>query len=720
MGKSKINKRVIATALTLSPLAWVGNAQAQEPEALPDTAIQEIIVTAERRSQNIQKTPIAISVRDGTTLAAQGRLSSIQRALEDVPSVNWTENTGTVTRNDTSATSLAIRGIGSNGAVSGNVISLVPSVAVYADDVLNGIGANYDISRVEVLRGPQGTLYGRSATAGVVAFHTQQPLLGEFGGNASTEYGSYDLFRVSGALNVPVGETLAVRVSGQHYEQDGFYSPEGDRLVTDSARAKVLFRPSDNFSLEAGAALENRKFHSGGETPQITPNGLIYSLVAPIGDGEDKQQQYWGKATLDLGPVTVTYIPALRYYTKDEVQYGYFGTTIIEGINSIDRDRFITQELHLTSRDASHLRWQTGLFFYDNDISATFDQTLQSSGAKLHIGGIDKKTRNIGAFGEATYDITDNTRITGGVRYDYTRVAVNETDCNTLTGTTKCATLSGADGVRKWRNWTYRARIEHDLSAGNMLYASVSSAFLPGDVAIVTGSGGTLKTAAYDAENLTAYEVGSKNRLLGGKLTLNAAAFYYDYGGFQQPVQIGQVGTVTLYEVGNSKARMLGGEMEAQFQPSKYDRFSVNANYVDAYFIDKPATFAAGVSQKTIPRITPFQATASYSRTVFDSELGSLQLKVEGQFYSAHDVAILTATQAASAIIRSLARQGDVLLGNLYATWESPWGFLLSGYVRNFTDKRYINRVETSGTTTQLNAYLGAPRTVGIVANAKF
>lgn len=680
--------------------------------------LEEIVVTAERRTQNLQRAPLAISVRDGEELATEGR-TSVQQILEDIPSVDWKPNTGTVANNDTSATSVTIRGIGSNGAVNGNVVSLIPSVAQYVDGVIGGLGGSYDLERVEVLRGPQGTLYGRSATAGVIEIHTKRPTLSSFGADVSGEIGNYDLRRASAGVNVPIGDKVALRVSGQHLEQDGYFSREGGAIENNDGRVKALFAPTDSLSIELGGAYQKRDFHSGGPTPQVTAAGVDFSQVAPIGNGDDEQKQYWANLDLDLGAVRLTYIPAFRTYTKSEVQYSYFGTNLVNGLNSIDRDHFHTQELRLASDGMSQLSWQSGVFYYDNDVKAAFDQTLGAT-TKLHLGGLEKETKNIGVFAEGTYTLTDTTRVTAGVRYDDTRLEVTQTDCNSLGHPLTCASLSGDEGKRNWYDLTYKARIEQDLTPDNLLYASVSSAFLPGDIAIVTGSGGSLEASPYEAETLTAYELGSKNRFLDNRLWLNAGIFYYNYGGYQQQIQIGSIGGVALTKVGNSKAKVRGAELEALFHPTTSDSFELNASYIDAYYVDKPSDFAAAVVQKSIPLITPVEATFSYSHTFDLSGIGSLRLKGEVSYGSAHDVGALTTAQAASPAISALVDQDAVTVGNVYVAWRGPQWLSVSGYVRNVTDEEYTTRVDPSGTSTRLNAELGAPRTIGVVVSASF
>jgi iron complex outermembrane receptor protein len=144
-------------------------------------------------------------------------------------------------------------------------VSAVPATAVYVDGIFEGTGGNYDIDRVEVLRGPQGTLYGRSATAGVVATHTRNPSFDGLGTDVSVEFGNYDLQHYTGALNVPLSETFAVRVAGDFRDQgEGYFGRAEFIRETTSGRIKALWQPREGLSLLLGFALEDNNSQTGG------------------------------------------------------------------------------------------------------------------------------------------------------------------------------------------------------------------------------------------------------------------------------------------------------------------------------------------------------------------------------------------------------------------------------------------------------------------------
>ncbi|EIZ78380.1 putative outer membrane salicin receptor [Novosphingobium sp. Rr 2-17] len=253
--------RAIATQAHLMPASDTQAAPAAQVVQDQAPVLEEIVVTAEKRSENVQNTAASISVRNGRDLLSQGKYS-LQSILEDIPGVSGGGAEGTLTSNgggtDTAGAGITIRGIGTSMGVGGSNVSTPAATALYVDGVYEGVGSDYDIDRIEVLRGPQGTLYGRSATAGVVAVSTRNPGLDTISGNLSIEAGDYHLQRYSGALDVPlVTDVLGIRISGNRYERQGYYDGAGGARTNTDGRIKVLFRPSADFSLLVGAALHD-------------------------------------------------------------------------------------------------------------------------------------------------------------------------------------------------------------------------------------------------------------------------------------------------------------------------------------------------------------------------------------------------------------------------------------------------------------------------------
>lgn len=737
--------RSIWMAVALATLA--GSAEAQNAvqnsgaaqqsvvgDSLQEESLQEVVVTAERRSENLQRTPVAVSVRDGADLMQQGKFT-VEQILEDVPSVNMTPAYGAVFGvGDSPSTTIAIRGVQANGGVPGNFGSLVPAVALYVDGVYNGIGGGYDIGQVEVLRGPQGTLYGRSATAGVVNVHTTAPMLGSYAGNVAVEIGQYDLQHYSGAVNLPLGDVLALRVSANYYSRSGWDAPVGHQVgAIYDGRAKLLYKPNDDLSLLIGFAMQDERLHggerfgmvTGPESDAVTFTCSVCSM--PINTGYAQTRQYWGQLDWDLGFATLTYIPALRTFT--EHNFSVFKSLTTPGNIvplSVPHDYFHTEELRLTSNSTLPLQWQTGVFYYRNSLTYSASAQTDSGFLLASADPAHKLTEQVGLFGETTYSFPSDTKLTLGVRGDYTKVQTDQVACQGPTGGVSCQTLSPQDGTLIWRNFTYKARIEQDLTPRNLVYATVSSAFLPGDVAVTSGvdSSGNiaLVKAEYGAETLTSFEIGSKNRFLDDRLQINGDVFYYLYGGYQVAGVVG-IGPQNspLFNTVTSPARMIGAELELLFQLSRNDRLALNVGHNHGKFVDQPAAFSAAIANTRIGGIVPWTANPSYSHTFHFLEGQTLTLMAEGLYRSGYLVTQLNATQIADGYVPFDSNEA-VLSGNVTAAWNPTENYSLSAYVRNVSDERYKTTVNAgSGADPRDNvARLSEPRTFGVVLNMKF
>ncbi|WP_052309426.1 TonB-dependent receptor [Novosphingobium sp. Rr 2-17] len=732
------------------------SAATSDDQAAPTSTqgLEEIVVTAQRRSEDLQQAALSVTVRTGEEMLAQGRYS-LESILTDVPGVSGgasTLSTGSATGTDSPSASLIIRGIPSNTGVAGTTTSVASSAAIYVDGVYNGNGGNYDISRIEVLRGPQGTLYGRSATTGLVAIHTRDPELDKFGADGSVEVANYDTRRVGGAINIPlIDDQLALRVSGNYYTRNGYVlNGQGGSLTNKNLRAKLLYKPTDNFSLLLGVAGENSDLYSSGTTVQFPATGDYIVASNPIGAGVNKTRQYWAEANLDLGSATLSYIPAFRTWTSYSMNYARNPALPSGGNQALNtpKDDFMTHELRLASNGDGPLKWQVGALYYRNVLHNEQISRDSVSNALTSSSDTHRTTDAIGGFGEATYSFSPDTRFTGGLRYDYTKVQVSQVytvnSGLTLGGAQgsltyglpeilSSRTLSGADGRRTFTNLTYKARIEHDLSPSNMVYALTSTGVAPGDVTLATGVDNSPTVVTIGSETLTSYEIGSKNRFLNNKLQVNGSVFYYVYGGYQVAnINISPIASIRSYTTLSSPARAYGGELEVLYRPTSNDRFSINVSYTNAYFVDREDQIVPGSGGKTfdyyyhrkkIPGVVPFNAQFAYDHT-FDLSGGS-RLTVRGDIRYLSPYAVAPINQVQDTTTNAYAQihnNGDVL-GNLSASWNSEDGkYMLSAYMRNVTNNRYktIGIVTTAPTGTFVSGTISDPRTYGVMVGVRF
>lgn len=696
-------------------------------------ALEDIIVTAERRFNTAQKTAASISVRSGDDLLLRGKYE-LKNILEDVPGISGgasgTVNTSQAGGTDNPATGLVIRGIQSNSGVGGSATSTSAAAAIYVDDVYNGVGGGYDIGRVEVLRGPQGTLYGRSATAGVVAIHTKDPDSKDIAVEGTAELGNYNLRHFVGELNVPiVTDKLALRMSGNYFERDGYYATAGDARASTSFRAKLLWTPSDNFSALLGYAQEFNVTHSGGVAiaQGNSPTDFVYTPQA-VGTGRNHFRQYWANLNLDLGSVAITYIPAYRTWFQNVTTVAR-GAVNIDNFVSTPKDNFMTHELriHNTDTDAK-FKWQAGFLYYRNSLSEVntlYNFDLPPAGGFLFKSSTQKTTTAAGGFAEGIYAFSPATRITGGVRYDHTEIVIDQ-NYTGFTGIT--APLTGANRLATFNNFTYKVRLEHDLTPRNLLYALIATGFSPGDKSLTQNALGVPQAQILQAETLTSYEIGAKNRFLDNHLQINVAAFYNNYGGFQTAgINVAPPGPLRIFQTITIPVKTYGVEFELQARPWANGTFGLNGSYTHARYGDFGA-FAAFFSTQEVSPAPPVQLTGSYDHRL---EIGSTTLSLRGvvRYVSSHDSSRITVQQARDGASPYI-RVPSVALVDLNATWQVARNLSITGYVRNLTDKRYLpdnwnvaNVVPRPGTSPLVivsSNTLSDPRTFGAIVNVKF
>jgi len=710
--------------------------------------LQEVVVTAERRSSDVQKTAAAVSVRSGDDLLQQGK-TSIRQILEDIPAVVVTENQGMfLGGSDTAGNNVTIRGIKSNNGSQGSPLPAVPTTALYTDGVYEGIGGSYDLDRVEVLRGPQGTLYGRSATSGVVSSYTRNPNFDGFSIDGTAELGSYGLQHYTSAVNVPVTDAFALRIAADEFSRDGYDSKDGGALERTSGRLKMLYQPSRDLSVLAGAAIERNRTHTGGMTGNMTgPNTFDYTS-APIRAGSNGFNQFWLNFDWNLGPATLTYLPALRRWNQDATIYqnGPGGG----GLNQVLKapfDQFMTHELRLASNDTGAVKWLLGSFYYDNRLNSTNDIRWISSDALVNTSNTRKETSNLGFFGELTYSFLDAWRMTGGLRHDYTHVRTVQDYTNNLNyacntpiadGSTGCPTaaaespnaglpennstlsLTGNAGARKFYDTTFKFRLEHDLTNSNLLYTMVSTGFIPGDVQVAADSAGVPTASEYGAEKLTAYEFGSKNRFLQNRLQVNGGVFYYDYGGFRTSIRPDPAnpGTQILVTV---PAKVLGAELEMLYRFTPRDQLSMSYSYTHAYFSNPPTDFTQYVAEKhKVPGAVPHTLNAAYRHSFTLPGDSTLDFRADTRFESAYNLDNVSASLGQTGL--QYVHVGNEWTGNLSSSWLSSSGiYSVTAYVRNVTNNRYKTFVQlTSLQPLSSTGTQNDPRTVGIVLTARY
>jgi iron complex outermembrane recepter protein len=603
---------IISVALGMSILPSVAQAQATAPATDAGTedqdGIPDIIVTATRREESAQRTAIPITAITGDALAAKG-IANVQALTGIAPSLKIAQAGG-------GGLLISTRGVGNLGANNFNE----PGVAINYDGtyLARSFGANgifFDVARVEVLKGPQGTLYGRNSTGGVVNIITNDPT-SELGGNATIDFGNYALKRGSGAINIPIADGVALRVAAQGVDRDGYLTDGYNDEKAYAARVKLKIDPSPDLSILLEANYASNKGlgiayvfspYVDATNPYVGPSdprvnaiiaavpglGPLLPRIATDGFQDNKSRQFIGTVNYDLGGATATFILA---NTRNTLNYKFYtpGFPVSDDTRNTP-NYFTTAELRLASSGNGPLKWLIGGFFYKEDF-ATNAQVNQgftfADSRKVAI-----HTTSYSAFGEATYSITPNVRLTAGGRYTSDDKSIDGTTLNPLGTPPVCnapgvvivdavrgTVCSVADvGASKFSRFTYKLGIDADLGPNSLLYANYSTGFKSGGffASANYNAAGAFPSNAYRPETISAFTVGSKNRFLGNTLQVNIEGFHWKYKG----KQVSHLGFVPpnnqILVVDNAgNATVYGAELDIKWQPTHNDDLGINVQYL--------------------------------------------------------------------------------------------------------------------------------------------
>ncbi|WP_428152045.1 TonB-dependent receptor [Brevundimonas sp.] len=533
-------------------LLWAGAAHAQTaPSADNDQAstLDEVVVTAERRTSNLQTTAVAASVLSGEELANKG-VSNIETLQFSVPSVT-VQNSG-------QGNSFNIRGIGkteNNSSVGVGVITYRDGVAVFPAYFQNE--PFFDIASLEVLRGPQGTFAGQNATGGAVFITERNPDLNGLGGYITGQAGNYNDIRLQGAINLPMGDTLAARIAFNKETRDSFYDVIGTpsrghpgELDTRSIRASILWQPNDR----ARVLLKtDYTFHDMGgypTSPIFSP--LPLHTIATNGPyaAQDETTRTVLNASYEFdNGITIRSISGAQYGTtyirSDADGTATLPFTFYDEVNQ----RLWSQEFTLVSPDTDRLTWILGAYYQDDLITFPPGQfvTTQYVSATLPIlydtllEGRNPKTTAAG-FGQITYDLTDDLEIQVGARYTRSTVENDARLAAPLLGlrlTQNDRDVENAVTGKVALNWT--------LDEDNFLYGFVARGHKAGGL-----NGPNLAFVApkpFEGEDVTDFEAGWKSTLFDGHLRTQLGAYYNVYQNFQ--INIGDPTTPSITSILN-------------------------------------------------------------------------------------------------------------------------------------------------------------------------
>ena len=564
--------------------------------------LEEIIVTAQKKAQSLQEVPIAVSAISGAGLAKAGINEAMD--LESlVPNLQMGQSLNNVV--------VTIRGISSNTFT----VAADPSVAFYQDGVYkprntNPNAAFMDLERAEVLRGPQGTIYGRNATGGALNLISKKAVIDEFELGGEITLGNYDQRKYKGVVNVPLIENkLAGRLAFLSEDRDGFQHVNGTPLgsvdnqaANDTAmRGQLLWLPNDDVELQV---IANYSEGSGPDANHFKPlhpfnNFLLYAGAEPndlsnpfevnqdIANSSDKRDlNVTGTLTWDFSEYQLKTIVGWQDH-KDE-------TTIDLDASELDILVFTSDvnsetwsfEAQLASQSDSPFQWIGGIYYLKEegynpyftpsgpDFAAfwTAIGSLPEGGDAGVLYNIQQSTNTSWAvFGEAYYALNDSLNLTVGARYTNDEKDGSADNIETF--------FFGADGLHKRffedNAVTWKVGLDWTVDEDRMIYGLVSTGYKAGGFNMETAPPGFPQ--AYESEQLLAYEIGSKNYFMNRQVQLNLAAFLYDYEDFQDVQVISTGGAVTQSTTNAGAATLWGAEAEMVWLVS--ENITINGQY---------------------------------------------------------------------------------------------------------------------------------------------
>ena len=765
----KFSKNILS--MTAAPIVMAVAMTSAHAQVFKD----EITVTATKREESTQDIGISVTALSGDQIKALG-YTNAQQVTALAPGVS------TIQPNGESNYSVAIRGA-ANSDFTTNVES---PVALYVDETYisqsSGSGFQlFDTERVEVLRGPQGTLFGRNATGGLIHYISVKPQ-DEFGGYGQVSYGRFNRVRTQGALNVPLSEELAARVSFATHQGDGYvtnrFRPDRDlNNANDFAgRAQVSWTPSDDFDLLLAARYGRQDIRTGffeyvsaplpTGTPQpASPNPALGGYTDLDGDVYAGEYDFPGRNFLEtwsatatanwrLGDVKLTsitdYQSVERNYIEDSdaspVNYfNFFLTT--------DAEQF-SQEFRM-SGEAENLNWVAGVYFIDiqiNDSNGGIAQGfiddflgLVDPASVGAFNGIQnpysQSTTSISGFGQIDYQFNDKLSLTLGGRYIseskdflYNDNAVLFDDAATSGNDPRTQLIvpnlvPEVRGDDTFNMWSARAVLNYQANDNLLIYGGwnrgvrgggYNAPLLPGIVDPLFYS--------YDPEVLNAYEVGFKADFADGRARLNGSGYFYDYNDFQAFSIIG-LDTFTL----NADAENYGFELELQTSPVDNLDFLLGVGFIDANVSGVPgvnvdaidSTGAVIAPAIKTGDIRPVQTPEWNLNGLIRYEIpvtawnGNLAVQSDFQYRSEHffNLAALPA-----------GTEDGYAVVNASIAWvpeEQPWDIRFS--VDNLTDEEYlVQTFDLSGTLDQggffgmIEQYYGRPRMWSVTLNVEF
>jgi len=594
------SRKVLATGVALAALMTTASAWAQTAPAALDpqqaTSVDEIIVTAQRRSQRLQDVPVTVTVFGAEELE-QARIKDVDDVATRTPGLQFDAFPASQPR-------IAIRGIGSTDrGAAGD-----PSAAVFLDEIYLGRPGMvafdaFDIERIEVLKGPQGTLYGRNVVGGAINIVTQRPDFDAFGVSTEATIGNYGRLEGAAVLNAPFADgKAAVRASGSWRTHDGytdnsFTGGEVDDQDTRSGRLQIAAQPSERLRL--GLTIDGTRDRAAGPANRVLdldetdPLSMFWTVnrdrdsFAGSTDGFQDRDTWGvrGEAQFDLSFATLTYLGSYRdldYSTAYDFDGGNPTTNFIQISGGNDeQSQTSSHELRLSSLPDSPIQWVAGLYNYNGETLRLDTLILDLGGEGTEVYTQDADLTSYAVYGDVTVPVGDRISLVAGLRYsdDEKDYRISNTAGNTIFRGDEQFDVSAS---ASFDALTWRLGADYRLAEDHLLYVMVSRGFKSGGFQDLPG---TAEEAAdpFDPEYATQFEIGQKSVFLDGRLTWNNTVFVMDYTDLQTRRTLPN-GAVVTDNAG--AATIKGYETYLSWRPFGGARLVAGYGYTDATFDD--------------------------------------------------------------------------------------------------------------------------------------
>ncbi len=752
-------RNLVRAAVALALAGATGNALADSPA--PDASgktLAEVVVTATKRSENIEHVGASVSALGEADLARSG-VGDVSRLENSVPGLQFGQSGNEVR--------LAMRGTRTNnvGSEAEQVVGIYED-GVYVPTTTQALGSYVDVKRVEVLRGPQGTLYGRNTFGGAINVISNEPTFDSMHGDVLGLYGAYSRVRLEGTVNLPIDSTWAVRLVGMTDKHDGYIkntSPGVADLNDDNVkygRATIRWKPSESFdaSLRVNFMQRNSTGSAIWGYQQIgTYIGGVYSpgnLWAPPDASNHFDQGPWKVArnmpslddnrslgvsldlSWDVGFATVHYIGNKTNFSGKQAydpDYSDGGSATDNGfVGWTSKQDSYSHELQMLSNGQTALKWIVGLYYFKQDATWSW---LERTNGVLDVPYWDNPgdyiSESSAIFGQATYSLTDKLRVIAGLRYQEDKKRNRDNlDWSTFPPTD----VPGSGSRGSWNKMLWKAGLEYDVAAKTLAYATVSTGYRSGGINFVAPS----VPLTYAPESVTAYEVGWKTTSSDGRVVLNLAAYVNQYRDMQAQsfVNLSGAGGVSEFTESGGAITAKGIEAELKWLPTDNWQVSGSLALMDATFGDyniakipglgdlggrqnlsdpsQPLLSLKGWNPALSPKLTA-SLQASYDISLpggsrltplvqasYTSEYSAADVNVQGQFMKAHAITDLR-----------------LMWADAGGTWD------VQAFVLNAGNEAVLNRVvvfnpNAGQDLASLQANWGAPRTWGISVSKKF